>query len=342
MKRFEIEYTLSNGDWCHNVFTGKNKTEALKNYNRETGVPKSKVISIEEIVKEVTSVQIKYANHDNDMLFTNLELANKLYKPVWTKEYINENWTGVFEDDFSWFDFKNPDTDKFDLKPSMRQFWDDFNDWSTSDLLKKKGCEAIFIQQDPKNGNIDHTSMSIGDLIIYTFDDKTQEVYYVDRVGFTKVATFGLDIHERVEILDRIDRQYHEDCTGSYVLDGETVEYTQKLDRKGRVIEPEPKVGMFANIRGYSDVNPYIITRVSPSGKTMTIVPLDAKKDPSFKPEWVAGGFAGHCTNQHDQKWFYFTEKTTVSGQVRKSSKGWMKGRVTVSERPVKFYDYNF
>ena len=46
MKKYQIEYRLSNGDWCHNVFEGKNKTEALISYNRLTGVPKSRVKSI--------------------------------------------------------------------------------------------------------------------------------------------------------------------------------------------------------------------------------------------------------------------------------------------------------
>ena len=49
MKKYEIEYTLSNGDWCSHSFKGVNKTEAIKNYNKETGIPKSKITSIEEI-----------------------------------------------------------------------------------------------------------------------------------------------------------------------------------------------------------------------------------------------------------------------------------------------------
>ena len=46
IKKYHIEYTLSNGAWCQNVFEGKNKTDALRSYNRLTGVPKSKVISV--------------------------------------------------------------------------------------------------------------------------------------------------------------------------------------------------------------------------------------------------------------------------------------------------------
>ena len=49
MKKYEIEYRLSNGDICSKIFEGKNKTDAIKNYNRKTGIPKSRIISIEQI-----------------------------------------------------------------------------------------------------------------------------------------------------------------------------------------------------------------------------------------------------------------------------------------------------
>ena len=53
MKRYEIEYRLHYNkydfDTCSHVFEGKNKTEAIKNYNKETGVPVSRIISVELI-----------------------------------------------------------------------------------------------------------------------------------------------------------------------------------------------------------------------------------------------------------------------------------------------------
>ena len=53
MKRYEIEYRLHYNrfsfDTCCHVFEGKNKTDAIKNYNRETGVPVSRIVSIELI-----------------------------------------------------------------------------------------------------------------------------------------------------------------------------------------------------------------------------------------------------------------------------------------------------
>ena len=46
LKEYEIEYTLSNGDWCHNRFKGINKTDVIKDFRRWTCRPKSSIISI--------------------------------------------------------------------------------------------------------------------------------------------------------------------------------------------------------------------------------------------------------------------------------------------------------
>jgi hypothetical protein len=53
IKKYEIEYRLHYSkydfDTCSHVFEGINKTDAIKNYNRQTGIPKSRIISIEQI-----------------------------------------------------------------------------------------------------------------------------------------------------------------------------------------------------------------------------------------------------------------------------------------------------
>jgi len=53
IKKYAIEYRLHydkySFDTISHIFEGKNKTEALKNYNRQTGVPKSRVISVERV-----------------------------------------------------------------------------------------------------------------------------------------------------------------------------------------------------------------------------------------------------------------------------------------------------
>ena len=53
MNKYEIEYRLHYNrfdfDTCCHVFEGKNKTDAIKNYNRQTGIPVSRIVSIELI-----------------------------------------------------------------------------------------------------------------------------------------------------------------------------------------------------------------------------------------------------------------------------------------------------
>ena len=53
IKKYEIEYRLHYNkydfDTITRTFEGINKTEAIKQYNQQTGVPKSRIISIELI-----------------------------------------------------------------------------------------------------------------------------------------------------------------------------------------------------------------------------------------------------------------------------------------------------
>tara|TARA_R110000824_G_scaffold376490_1_gene567622 strand:+ start:1583 stop:1744 length:162 start_codon:yes stop_codon:yes gene_type:complete len=46
LKKYEIEYRLSSGDWCHYGFKGINQSDAIKTFRKETGLPSSKIISI--------------------------------------------------------------------------------------------------------------------------------------------------------------------------------------------------------------------------------------------------------------------------------------------------------
>ena len=53
IKKYEIEYRLHYSkydfDTCSHVFEGINKTDAIKTYRKETGIPSSRIISIELI-----------------------------------------------------------------------------------------------------------------------------------------------------------------------------------------------------------------------------------------------------------------------------------------------------
>ncbi len=53
----------------------------------------------------------------------------------------------------------------------------------------------------------------------------------------------------------------------------------------------------------WTDIEAYTIIKKTPT--TMTLQEDKAVLCPSFKPEFIPGGFAGHCTNQRGQKYTY-------------------------------------
>ena len=99
-----------------------------------------------------------------------------------------------------------------------------------------------------------------------------------------------------------------------------------------------------ANHSGWSDMHPYEIVRVV-SPKTIEIRVMDAELDENWKPEIVSGGFAGHCTNQGDQRWAYKSnpEYPVIRARQRKDGHFYSaNGRHFLSTKPRKFHDYNF
>lgn len=101
----------------------------------------------------------------------------------------------------------------------------------------------------------------------------------------------------------------------------------------------------FANKLGYSDIDPFEVVRVV-SDKCLEIREMDADRDPAFKPEFVVGGFAGHCLNQRDQLWIIKSCDDAPVRRIRLNKRGDWKdahgGRYALGDEPIKFYDYNF
>lgn len=101
----------------------------------------------------------------------------------------------------------------------------------------------------------------------------------------------------------------------------------------------------FANHYGYSDVNPHEIVRWV-SNKTIEIREMNAERDPSYKPEMVLGGFSAVCLNQDEQKWLITSNPKASVFRIRLRKNGyWYDAhgrRYGLSDRPTKFYDYNF
>lgn len=99
-----------------------------------------------------------------------------------------------------------------------------------------------------------------------------------------------------------------------------------------------------ANQIGWSDTTPYEIVKVI-SAKTIEIREMVATLDPTWTPEFIAGGFVGHCINQSDQRWTYEQnpEAPVLRARLRKDGRFHsVMGRHLLSDKPQKFYDYNF
>jgi len=100
----------------------------------------------------------------------------------------------------------------------------------------------------------------------------------------------------------------------------------------------------YANYYGYSDVKPFeVVRRVS--DKTLEVRAMKAERDPTWKPDFVPGGFCGTVVNQGSQRWIITSDPSGVVRRIRLGKRGWKDahgGRYDLSDKPVKFYDYNF
>lgn len=101
----------------------------------------------------------------------------------------------------------------------------------------------------------------------------------------------------------------------------------------------------YANQYGHSDVYPFEVVNTV-SMKTLEIRPMGYKLTEGWKPEFILGGFAGHCTNQQSQTYDYhqLPDEPVIRIRKHKNDKWFDKSgnRYVLSEKPRRFYDYNF
>lgn len=106
----------------------------------------------------------------------------------------------------------------------------------------------------------------------------------------------------------------------------------------------------------WTDCEAYTI--IKRTATTMTLQEDKATMSPNFKPEFVAGGFAGHCVNQGDQTYTYEADPAgpTIKVSLRRwtdeegnERRLWKKVGTGKFERGgnvypgrSKFHDYNF
>lgn len=107
----------------------------------------------------------------------------------------------------------------------------------------------------------------------------------------------------------------------------------------------EIEVGDGVTLHLWSDA--HACTVIAKTKATITIQQDKATIDPNFKPEWVAGGFAGHCTNQGEQTYTYERNPNGHIYKCRWSEKNGCyqtggDGSMKITRGRREFYDYNF
>lgn len=95
------------------------------------------------------------------------------------------------------------------------------------------------------------------------------------------------------------------------------------------------KIGKYVSRAGYSDVN--IIGKiVGTKGKRTFLVKSMSAEKQTVKLDFIVGGFAGHCVNQHEQQWSFKEYDEIIEVKNLKNS------RLVFTEKPYHYYDYNF
>lgn len=109
------------------------------------------------------------------------------------------------------------------------------------------------------------------------------------------------------------------------------------------------QAGSRVGIRYWSDIQPATVVAVSRSGRRVTVRRDRADRDPAWQPAIQPGGFAGHCSNQHDQQWLITEDPNgpTAEFSLRHDGQWWStNAKVGTGSRLVDgwrcFYDYNF
>lgn len=123
-------------------------------------------------------------------------------------------------------------------------------------------------------------------------------------------------------------------------------DWRERNDQEDKMIREwyqELEVGDRAHICHYSDITP--CTVIKRTKASITVRHDDGDLDPNWKPDIIPGGFAGHCVNNHDQKWILREDPNGCIETFRWSSRrGCFKNQADERVIPgwAKFYDYNF
>jgi hypothetical protein len=111
------------------------------------------------------------------------------------------------------------------------------------------------------------------------------------------------------------------------------------MKAKEKFIVSEALIGKYINQYLWSDARP-VGKIVGIKGKTKVLVQPVVASENLTQMEFVVGGFAGHCTNQYEQK-YEFSEQGKVF-ELSLSNSKIRRSHLGIADAPCRFYDYNF
>lgn len=175
----------------------------------------------------------------------------------------------------------------------------------------------------------------------------------------SKNAEYILADYQVQQAFDSLNRWQNKDRSVSFILDEDEDEdarykrimesVREDLERRIREFDAKhltpanAKVGEGATVVFWSDRHAGTIVKVTKA--SITIQRDKATLDPNFKPEWIVGGFAGHCTNQDEQSYSYERDENGQTYTIRWSKKYNRYGQpdnIRAIKGRYEFYDYNF
>lgn len=100
------------------------------------------------------------------------------------------------------------------------------------------------------------------------------------------------------------------------------------------------EIKQYCNLHLWSDIEPCEVVEVI-SPRKVRIRKMDAVIKTAPK-EFHSGGFSGNFSDNDEQRWECKSNPENLTEVITLTKNGWGGGRYRMSDKPVKFYDYNF
>ena len=99
------------------------------------------------------------------------------------------------------------------------------------------------------------------------------------------------------------------------------------------------EIKKYCNEHFYTDIQPWEVVEVINEKKVVVRPMREIRKT---DPEFIPGGFAGHCINNRSIEYDYESIPEAPTKTIKLHKKGWNYGHFRMSDRPIYYYDYNF